>query len=93
MESLWKWKVPGYSLATLIAHFTSNYTSGPFASFSGLTPFLSEVIVVSLTGLLVGFMVEDVFPHYLHDKRNEGAGGGDLGGDFDSGGGGDLDLG
>lgn len=87
------WKILAFPIATLTAHFTSSITSGPFGSFTGLSPFLSEVAVVGATGLLVGFLVDEVIPHYINDIRNGSGGGGssDLGGDFDSGG--DLDLG
>lgn len=93
MKDVWKWKLLGYPLATLTAHFTSSFTSGPFGNMTGLSPFMSEVVVVAGTGLFVGIVIEEVLPHYLHDVRGgSSAGGGDIGGDLDSGGG-DLDLG
>lgn len=88
------WKILAYPVATLTAHFTSTFTSGPFGNLVGLGSLSSEVVVVAATGLFVGFLVDEVLPHYLNDVRDGGGGaGGDLGGDLDSGGGGDLDLG
>jgi len=90
MRDVWKWKLLGYPAATLTAHFTSTFTSDPFGNLVGLAYPWSEVAVVGLTGLFVGVLVDEVLPHYLNDVR--GSGGGDIGGDLDSGGGGDLDL-
>lgn len=86
------WKILAFPVATLTAHFTSTFTSGPFGNATGLGSPWAEVAVVGGTGLLVGFLVDEVIPHYLNDVRGGGAGG-DIGGDLDSGGGGDLDLG
>lgn len=92
MRDVWKWKILGYPVATLTAHFTSTYTSDPFGNMVGIGYPWSEVAVVGLTGLFVGILVDEVLPHYLNDIRGNG-GGGDIGGDLDTGGGGDLDLG
>ncbi len=87
------WKILAFPIATITAHFTSSFTSEPFGNLVGLGSLWSEVAVVGLTGLLIGFLVDEVIPHYLNDIRNSSGGGGDIGGDLDTGGGGDLDLG
>lgn len=90
MRDVWKWKLLAYPVATLTAHFTSTFTSDPFGNLVGLGYPWSEVAVVGLTGLFVGVLVDEVLPHYLNDVR--GGSSGDIGGDLDAGGGGDLDL-
>ncbi|MFB6180562.1 MAG: hypothetical protein ABEJ93_01665 [Candidatus Nanohalobium sp.] len=79
------WKILAFPVATLVAHFTSAFTSGPFGGMTSLSPLMSEVAVVGATGLLVGFLVDEVIPWTWHKWRGGGSdlGGGDVG---------DLDL-
>ena len=80
------WKILAFPIATITAHFTSSVTSQPVSELLGLSSLLSEVLVVGLTGLVAGFLVDEVIPTYIRDVREgRGGSGGDIGGDLDGG--------
>lgn len=87
MRDPWKYiafpaaAVGGYLLSeTAISVMVGQYT--------GLSTVLSELAVVAASGLLAGFMVDEVIPAYVEKVRS--GGGAEIGGDLDDS---DLDFG
>ena len=83
------WTIASYPTAAVAGYFIAFFTEDAAASILGLEQWMNTVIVLAISGLLVGFLVDEVIPTYIHDKRG---GSGPAGGD-DFGGGGDLDGG
>jgi hypothetical protein len=82
------WTILSYPTATVAGYFAASASSETVANFTGSE--LSGTIAVLVgTGLVVGFLIDEVIPTYLHDVRAGGAGGGDMGGDI----GGEMDDG
>lgn len=84
------WTIASYPTAAVAGYFIAFFTEDAAASILGLEQWMNTVIVLAISGLVVGFLVDEVIPTYIHDKR--GGGSGPAGGD-DFGGGGDLDGG
>ncbi|MFO7794159.1 MAG: hypothetical protein R6V35_04255 [Candidatus Nanohaloarchaea archaeon] len=84
------WTIASYPTAAVAGYFIAFFTEDAAASILGLEQWMNTVIVLAISGLLVGFLVDEVIPTYIHEKRGRGAG--SAGGD-DFGGGGDLDGG
>lgn len=88
MKSIWT--LASYPAASLAGYFIALGTRDEIADIAGLDPMASTVGILVISGLVVGFLVDEVIPTYIHDVR-EGGTGSDLGGgDFDSGG--DFDF-
>ncbi|MFB6292112.1 MAG: hypothetical protein ABEI58_01825, partial [Candidatus Nanohaloarchaea archaeon] len=93
------WKYVAFPAAAVIGYLISLGLTGQVQSFLGLSKFLSRIVVIALSGLFAGFMVDEVIPAYLEKVRaRRGGGGGDFGGgDFGGDGGGfddgDMDFG
>ncbi len=87
------WTIASYPTAAVAGYFIALFTEDAAANVLGLDPWINTVIVLAISGLAVGFLVDEVIPTYIHEKRGGGSGaaGGDLGGggDFD---GGDFDF-
>ena len=64
------------------------------AESTGLAENIARFAVIGATGLVAGFMVDEVIPAYIEKVRENRGSGGDLGGSGDDfGGGGDDDFG
>lgn len=87
------WTIASYPTAALAGYFIALGTRDEIAEIAGLDPLASTIGILVISGLVVGFLVDEVIPTYIHDVREGGSGGGagDLGGgDLD--GGGDFDF-
>lgn len=84
------WKYLAFPSAAVAGYLISKTAVSVVVKESiGLSTFLSETAVVAVSGLLAGFLVDEVIPAYLEKVRGRG-GGSDFGGDFDTG---DMDFG
>lgn len=93
------WKYAAFPFSALTAYFIAEFTNPAFSSYAGLSPFNAKLVLLAATGLLAGFLMDEVLPAYIEKVRNQGGGGMTGGGggddfDFDSGGdsGGDFDF-
>ena len=89
------WTIASYPTAAIAGYFIAFYTEDAAQAALGLEPWMNTVVVLGISGLVIGFLVDEVIPTYIHNVRGgqNGAagGGGDIGGgDFDSGG--DFDF-
>lgn len=81
------WKYIGFTVAGIAAFVTADLT-GPFiAEFAGLEDWAGEYVAAGSTGLVLGFLIDDMLPVYIDNVRGGSGGNGDLGG------GGDMDDG
>lgn len=85
------WKFIAFPASAVAGLGASTLTGNSFAEMLGLQPFAGEYAVAAATGLLVGFIVDEMLPTYLQHIRGGGSGdiGGDMGGDM---GGDDFDF-
>lgn len=85
------WKYVAFPSAAVIGYLISlSLVTEQFAAVSGLSENYAQYAVIALSGLVAGFMVDEVIPTYLEHVRSGGGGGaGDM--DFDSDGG-DFDF-
>lgn len=83
------WKYVAFPVAAVIGYLASIVLTQQVAEVAGLTEFVSRVLVIGGTGLVAGFMVDELLPAYLEQVRSGSSGSGDM--DFDSNGG-DLDF-
>lgn len=82
------WKYLAFPVAAIAGYLLSQTAiSVAVGDAAGLDENLAEVLVVGLTGLAAGFLVDDMIPAYIEHVR--GGSSGDIGGDMDMGGGGD----
>jgi len=85
------WKYLAFPAAAVAGYLLSHTAlSVLVGDFTGLSDYISEILVIAVTGLIAGFLVDEVIPTYLEHVR-EGGGAGDIGGDF-GGGEDDFDL-
>ncbi|MFP4038362.1 MAG: hypothetical protein ACLFTA_01105 [Candidatus Nanohaloarchaea archaeon] len=80
------WSIVAYPAASIAGYFIALGAAEQIASAVGLEEWAATVGILAVTGLVVGFLVDEVIPTYIHEKRaGSGVGGGDLdgGGDFD----------
>lgn len=90
------WKYIAFPLAAVIGYLASLGLTSVVAENTGLAENIARFAVIGGTGLLAGFMVDEVLPAYIEKVReNRGSGGGfgDSGGGDFGGGGGDDDFG
>lgn len=90
------WKYIAFPLAAVIGYLASIGLTSVVSSSIGLSETISRFAVIAGTGLLAGFMIDEVIPAYIEKVRKGGFGSGSGGGDFgggDMGGGGDDDFG
>lgn len=84
------WTVTAYPAASVAGYFTAIPSRDFISAQLGLQEWASTVLVLVVVGLVVGFLVDEVIPTYIHDVRQGNQGGGDIGGgDLD---GGDFDF-
>jgi len=84
------WTFASYPTAAVAGYFAAIPLRDFISAQLGLTEWASTVVVLVAVGLVVGFLVDEVIPTYIHDVRDGRAGDG---GGGDIGGGGDLDGG
>lgn len=83
------WKYVAFPIAAVSGYLISLGVTRQLQAYIGLSTFLTRLGVIALTGLVAGFMVDEVIPAYVHEVRSGsglGGGGSDLGGgdsDFD----------
>ena len=90
------WKYVAFPLAAIIGYLASLGLTTMVAESTGLAENIARFAVIGATGLVAGFMVDEVIPAYIEKVReNRGSGGGfgDSGGGDFGGGGGDDDFG
>jgi len=90
------WTIASYPAAAIGGYFIALLTEDLAENVLGLEPWMNTVIVLALSGLVVGFLVDEVIPAYIHEIREGHASGGVGGGDFGGGddfGGDDFDFG
>ncbi|WP_414837864.1 hypothetical protein ACK3SF_00460 [Candidatus Nanosalina sp. VS9-1] len=85
------WKYLAFPIAAIIGYLASLGLTSVVANSTGLAEGVAKFAVIGGTGLVAGFMIDEVIPAYI-EKIREGGSGGDMGGDF-GGGGGDDDFG
>jgi len=86
------WTIASYPTAAVAGYFIALFTEDAAEAALGLDPWMNTVIILAISGLVVGFLVDEVIPTYIHDVREGRAGAGGGGGE-DFGGGGDFDGG
>ncbi len=88
------WTIASYPAAAIGGYFIALLTEDIAENALGLEPWMNTVVVLAISGLMVGFLVDEVIPAYIHEIRDERKSGGlqndfgddDLGGDdFDFG--------
>lgn len=87
------WKYVAFPLAGITGYLVSlGVTAVSLGSQLGIPDIAANVLIIGLSGLFAGFLIDDLIPAYLEKVRGSS---GDLGGDGDFGGdsGGDLDFG
>jgi hypothetical protein len=83
------WKFLAFPTAAASGLGAAKLTGEAFAGMIGLQTFAGEYSVAAATGLLVGFIIDEMLPTYLQHIRSGGGGGmdsdmgGDVGGDDD----------
>lgn len=91
-----------FPLAAIFGYLASLGLTSVVSSSVGLSETISRFAVIGGTGLLAGFLFDEVIPAYIEKVRGGGSGGGGFGGGDDLGGaggggdddfGGDMDLG
>jgi hypothetical protein len=96
------WKILAFPLAAIFGYLASLGLTSVVSSSVGLSETISRFAVIGGTGLLAGFLFDEVIPAYIEKVRGGGSGGGGFGGGDDLGGaggggdddfGGDMDLG
>ena len=86
------WTIASYPTAALAGYFIALGSREGIEQVTGLPELESTILILVVSGLVVGFLVDEIIPTYIHDVREGRAGaGGDGGEDF--GGGGDFDGG
>ncbi|MFB6241961.1 MAG: hypothetical protein ABEJ36_04115 [Candidatus Nanosalina sp.] len=88
------WKLIAFPLAAIFGYLASLGLTGVIANSIGLSQTLAKFAVIGVTGLVAGFLLDEVIPAYVkYVRENRGAGGGDFGGDMGGSGGGSDDFG
>ncbi len=88
------WTIASYPAAAIGGYFIALLTEDLAENALGLEPWMNTVVVLAVSGLVVGFLVDEVIPAYIHELQQERGSGG-LGNDFggDDLGGDDFDFG
>lgn len=85
------WKYVAFPAAAVAGYLVSLVATEQFQAIVGLAEFYSELILIAVTGLVAGFMVDEVIPAYL-EHRGQGGGSGSMGGGDVGGAGDDFDF-
>lgn len=81
------WTIASYPTAAVGGYFIAQATEEAAQNILGLAPLTNTVVILAISGLIFGFMVDEIIPTYIHDVT-EGGSGDDIGGGMD---GGDMD--
>jgi hypothetical protein len=91
------WKILAFPLAAVIGYLASLGLTTIVANNLSVSETLARFAVIAGTGLIAGFLIDEVIPAYIEKVRGGSAGAADIGdGDFGGGGGddmGDMDFG
>jgi uncharacterized membrane protein YgcG len=85
------WKYLAFPASAVSAFFAVQLLIDDFSQITGLSELNSQIALLAGTGLVIGFLVDEMLPAYIEKVRegsSSGGGGGDFGGD-----GGDTDFG
>ncbi len=79
------WKFLAFPAAALAGYLIAQTTlSAAIQDAFGVSQIIAESAVVALTGLAAGFLVDEMIPAYLEERKGgSGVGGADIGGDAD----------
>ncbi|MFB6207871.1 MAG: hypothetical protein ABEJ69_00830 [Candidatus Nanohaloarchaea archaeon] len=81
------WKYVAFPVSAIIAFFVAQYGTSSFSAMVGLNNFTSQLVLLAATGVISGFLIDEMLPAYI-EKVREGGGAGGMGGggdmDFDS---------
>lgn len=80
------WKYLAFPVASVAGYLFSLGITAQIQPVLGVSEFLTRLAVIAGTGLIAGFLVDEVIPTYLQHVRSGGRGDMDLGGgddDFD----------
>lgn len=84
------WKYVAFPAAAVFGFLLSETTAAAaVGSYTGLADLPSKIILVAGSGLISGFLVDEMIPAYLEKVRGSGGAAGDIGGGGDFGGGDD----
>ncbi|MFB6244720.1 MAG: hypothetical protein ABEJ03_00030 [Candidatus Nanohaloarchaea archaeon] len=90
------WKYVAFPLAAVAGYLASLTLTSQIAEVTALKEFYARLAVIAGTGLFAGFLVDELIPAYIEEKRGGGGsggiGGGGGGDDMDFGGDTDLDF-
>jgi len=64
------WKHPAFAVAGIAAFVTADYTGPVIAEAVGLRVWIGSYIAAGLTGITLGFIIDDMLPVYLKHNRN-----------------------
>lgn len=87
------WKYLAFPLAAIVGYLASLGLTTMVSNSVGLSENIARFAVIGGTGLVAGFMFDEVIPAYIEKVRSGGSAGGGMDGDFGGGGGGDDDFG
>jgi hypothetical protein len=85
------WTLASYPAAAIGGFFVVQASGGAADEILGLSPIANQVGILAISGLVIGFIIDEMVPAYIHEVRNRGSGGagdmggGDIGGDMDDG--------
>ncbi len=81
------WKYPAFTVAGIAAFVTADITGPIISTNVGLEDWIGEYIAAGLAGILFGFVIDDMVPAYIAQKKGGssdfGGGGDDFGGGGD----------
>ena len=82
------WKYPAFVGAGIAAFVTAEQTGPQIAELMSLEIWLGEYIAAGFTGVVLGFLIDEMLPVYIDDIRSGSSGGSSMSG----GGGDDFDM-
>lgn len=77
------WKYIAFPIASVTGYLISLGVSSKLSGIILMPEFTTTLIVIAVTGFLVGFLVDQVIPAYIEKVRESGTGGGGLEGGGD----------
>ncbi len=86
------WKHPAFAVAGIAAFVTADVTGPALAGTVNLSPSIGEYIAAGLAGIIFGFIIDDMVPAYLAQRKGASGGANDFGGSDIGGATDDFDL-